>query len=171
MNRANIVMAVVVGIAACGLPTATAKAAPPTTQPTAAAEADVRASVLAAYDAIALAMREDNAPTLGAWLADDFMLIDHQAKTNTKADLLDAIAGGIINFHAVSTAGPSVKVLSETSASLQGAVRLDFTYGKARPVGYDAWFAVTCVFAKRESQWQLVAAQMTVKVSDAKPRE
>lgn len=118
------------------------------------------------YWTIATAFERNDHATLRSRLTDDFQLVDHEGKSDSKESVLKAIADGILKFDKCTTGRVPTKEIGEVGI-VQGPVVIELTYGRTKPIRIQSRFALTAVLVKQDKRWLLTAAHLT----QVKPKE
>jgi len=109
------------------------------------------------------AVKENDVATMGAMLADDFMLVTGSGKSYSKTDLLEEAHSGRIRYDRQDDSDQTVRVWGDTAVITAKLTAAGTDSGK--PFDYQVWFSDT--YVKTPTGWQYVFGQSSTHVPQA----
>ena len=109
------------------------------------------------------ALVDADTKTAGRLIAPDFQLINPAGATSGRADYLDSIAAGDIDYLAFQPTSPIAVRRSGDSAALRFQVHFDLLAGPLH-VTHEGW--ITELYERRNGHWQIVWEQATAVPND-----
>ena len=127
-----------------------------------ASESDDRKAVADLDTQYQLAVKNNDAATMGRILADDFVLVTGRGKTYNKADLLKSANGATVYEHQEDT-DQTVRVWGDTAV----VTALLWVKGtdSGKPFDYKLWFSDT--YVRTAKGWRYVFGQASLPLPNA----
>lgn len=125
-------------------------------------EAD-RAAVAALDTKYQAAVKANDAATMDAILADDFVLVNGKGKTASKADLLEAARKRSETYEHQEDSQRTVRVWGDT-AVVTALIWIKGTHAAGGAFDYRLWFSDT--YARTGNGWRYVFGQASIPLPD-----